>query len=638
MSNRISERVADFLRRYPPFSEMTSRDLAGLAQEVEIVFCEKGRSVFSHGEPVHPHFYVVQKGAVELQVAESGQIVDICDEGDIFGLRPLMAGQDYKLQARSIEESILYAIPIEAFRPYIQSYEEIGNFLLESFASNTRNPYAKEDAGKLVSESPAGPAATASDLGIMMPVKPSRKTVSCRPSAPVQEVARKMNRKKVGSVLVTEKGKPLGIITDKDLRLHIATGEAPITAPASEIMSHPVITYPPNLTVSQAQLAMMKNEISHLCITEDGTPESPVVGVVSKYDLMLAMGNNPEVLMRAVKRSRKVKQLKAIRLQVQKLLAGYLESNIPISITMKLVAELNDACVKRVIELSLKKQGPPPAPFAWLGMGSQGRGEQLLITDQDNALIFDDVPEQDLPEVTEYFLALGTRISAGLKQVGFDYCPAEMMASNPDWCLSLSEWKSKVSGWIINPGKDEVLLSSIFFDYNLTYGARALVDALSEYIFESVAKYPIFFFHLAGGALQNPSPTGFFRQFLVEQDGKYKDFFDLKLRALMPFTDAARVLILHHRIKSINNTAARFEKLAELEPNNRELFLSCSYATKALLKFRTRQGLRNGDSGRYIALDQLSKEEKVKLKRTFKTLKEVQDLIALRFNATNLLR
>ena len=105
----------------------------------------------------------------------------------------------------------------------------------------------------------------------------------------------------------------------------------------------------------------------------------------------------------------------------------------------------------------------------------------------------------------------------------------------------------------------------------------------------------------------------------------------------MPLTDAARVLILSHQIKSINNTPARFEKLAELEPENKELFLSCSYATKALLKFKTKQGLMRGDSGRFIALDVLTKEEKIKLKRTFKIIKELQELLSLRFNGSGLL-
>ncbi len=631
MSNLISARVADFLRRYPPFEELTARDLEQLSLEVEIVYKEKGAYVFRVGDAPHSSFYVVHKGAVDLRRAETREMVDICDEGDIFGLRPLMAGEHYRLEARAREESILYAIPIEIFRPYVTTYEEVGNFLIESFASNTRNPYSKEHAGVLFSGDAATVRKASSRFTEMLPVVPSKRIVSCSPETPVQEVAALMTQKNVGSVLILEDELPVGIITDKDLRNQVVTGRHPITAPARDVMTRPVITYPQRLTISQAQLAMMKNEISHLCLTRDGTPDTPVTGILSKYDLMLAMGNNPEVLMRAIKRTRKIRALKPLRAQIAHLLQGYLEHNIPMSIVLKLISELNDACIKRVIALSLRKEGPAPVGFAWLSMGSQGRGEQLLQTDQDNALVFENVPDQQLGETASYFLNLAERVTRGLRSIGFEYCPAEMMASNPDWCMSLDAWKEKVSGWIQNPGADQVLLSSIFFDYNLSYGRADLVRELSEFIFEQVGQVPAFCTHLASGALQNPSPTGFFRQFLVEQDGKYKDFFDLKKRALMPLTDAARVLILSHRVKSINGTAERYEKLAELEPNNRELFLSCSYATKALLKFRTKQGLLHGDSGRYIALDALSKEEKIKLKRTFKTIKEVQELLAIRF-------
>lgn len=636
MSNRIAERVADFLRHYPPFNDLTQKDLNRLSEGVEISYKEKGTFVFKENDPTHAFFYVIQRGAVALRQGGGSEIVDICDEGDLFGLRPLMAGENYKLEAFSQEDSILYAIPISEFRPLIQSYEEVGNFVIESFASNTRNPYgrgASKTASQLQSQSLSGRADT--PFTEILPIHPRKDLVFCTPDTRAQQVAKLMTENNVGSVLVLAEGLPKGIITDKDLRNKIVSGAYPIEAPASEIMTRPVVTYPAKMTITQAQLAMMKNGIGHLCLTEDGTTETPVVGVLSKYDLMLALGNSPEVLLRAIKRTRKVKRLKPIRSRVDYLLKGYLENNIPMSITMKMIAELNDACVKRVIELSLRKQGKPPVSFAWLAMGSQGRGEQLLHTDQDNALVFEDVEKGQSEVVTQYFLQLAKRVNKGLKTIGYEYCPAEMMASNPNWCKPLSAWKETVTTWIHNPGKEEVLLSSIFFDFNYTYGTRDLVTELSNHIFTNVDKYPMFYYHLASGALQNPSPTGFFRQFLVEQDGKHKDFFDLKRRVLMPFTDAARVLILSHQVRSINNTAERFEKLAELETNNREFFLSCSYATKALLKFRTKQGLLHGDSGRFIALDTLSKEEKVKLKRTFKILKDLQELITVRFKVSN---
>jgi CBS domain-containing protein len=412
----------------------------------------------------------------------------------------------------------------------------------------------------------------------------------------------------------------------------VVTGTVPISAKAKTIMSTPVITYPGNLTITQAQMAMMKSGISHLVLTQDGTPNTNAIGILSKHDVMLSLGNNPAVLVKATKRCKQIDALKPIRKGVMNLLKGYLEQNIPMNLTSKIIAELNDSCTKQVIRLSLKQmETTPPTDFAWLAMGSQGRSEQLLHTDQDNALIFREVDENKLEQTRDYFLRLAKLITQGLNEIGYAYCPADMMASNPKWCLSVTEFKQATAKWITNPGPDEVLLSSIFFDYNLTYGSKDLTDELSSHIFKTVANYPIFLTHLASGALQNPSPSGFFRQFLVEQDGEHKDFFDLKRRALMPLIDAARVLILSHQIKGINNTWQRYEKLALLEPNNAELYLSCSYASKALLKFRTRQGLLHNDSGRYISLEKLNKEERMKLKRTFSSIKEIQEVLSVRF-------
>jgi CBS domain-containing protein len=543
------------------------------------------------------------------------------------------------MEARTYEESILYAVPISIFKPYALENRAVGNFLIESFASNTRNPYSKSHSGKLYGET-IGSETLDIDKNLLdiQPVKYSKKLITCYSTTTAKEIAEIMTKKNVGAILVIEDKLPIGIITDKDLRNKIVTGEFPISTTAGLIMTAPVITYPKKMTVTQAQMAMMKSNISHLCLTKDGTANTKAVGILSKHDVMVELGNNPAVLIKAVKRAKKAKQIKPIRASIMQLLQGYLDQNIPMTLISKIITELNDVCIKQVIEIALKKmKTPPPVKFSWLALGSQGRSEQLLHTDQDNALVYEDVPEELKETTKKYFLELATHVNKGLFDIGYDYCPAEMMASNPKWCLSLSQWERLIYHWITNPGKNEVLLSFIFFDYSLSYGDRELVNNLSDFIFENIKANPVFYIHLVSGALQSPSPTGFFRQLLVEQDGAHKDFFDIKRRALMPLTDAARVLILSHSVKSISNTPERFEKLAELEPHNRELYLACSYSYKALLKFRTKQGLLHHDSGQFIALEALSKLEKIKLKRTFKTIKELQELITIRFNASNIL-
>ena len=210
------------------------------------------------------------------------------------------------------------------------------------------------------------------------------------------------------------------------------------------------------------------------------------------------------------------------------------------------------------------------------------------------------------------------------------------MASNPKWCLSVTEWKEQFNNWITHPNADKIMLCTIFFDYHLVFGNKELVNDISESIFKSIHKYEIFLNFLALNALKNPPPLSFFRQFLVENSGEHKDFFDIKARALMPLVDAARLLILSHNVKNISSTIYRFEKLADLEPQNKDLYDSCIDAFKILLRFRTNQGLKHNDSGRFIDLKTLNKPDRLKLKNCFKPIKDIQELISIRFKTAHL--
>ncbi len=639
MKNTIADRVAQFLKDFPPFDLLNKTQLVDIASQVTIKYVEKNQIIFKQNEPTANHFYCIHKGAVSLNEDESNKSfwVDTYDEGDVFGLRPLFAHEPYRFTAIAQEECILYAIPIHAFKPIAESNRKIGKFLIESFASLTDKPYNKEHKFRESDDDIDSQLInTSEDLFEMQPAKMVKTVITSAKDKPIQLVAEIMTKHGIGSIIVAENGIPIGIATDKDIRTKVATGKIGITEPISSIMSSPVICYRNGITIAQAQISLMKHKIGHLCITEDGTPNSKIVGIISEHDIIVTRGSNPSVLMKAIKRSNSTKELKRIREKIMVLLKGYIFQNIPMTHISKILFELNDATVKRIIERSIEKLGEePPVKFAWMSLGSQGRKEQLLHTDQDNAIVFENVTEDKLQDTRTYFLALSKIVTKRLNAIGFDYCPAEMMASNPKWCLSLNEWKNQFTRWTTNTGEDEILLCSIFFDYDITYGDVTLTNTLADHIFEITKNNTLFLTKLGASALRNASPLGFFRQFLVESDGEHKDFFDLKKRAMMPITDAGRLLALYYQLKNISNTAERFEKIAELNPENQELFLSCSYASKALLKFRTKHGLLNNDSGRYINLEVLTKEEKMKLKRCFKTISSVQEYIKLTFNLSH---
>lgn len=638
MKNSIAERVSDFLKRFPPFNMIEAKSLLKIATQVDIIYLEKGDSLFNKGDGFHDHFYIVRDGAINLYHNNDTEknIVGISDAGDIFGVRPLITQENYKLTATANEESIIYAVPVEIFKSVTHNNVKVYKYLITAFASNTYDPYTAEENGKIFVDYLPN---TSQDIANFQTANYTKSPITCYENSSLKDAAFKMCEHKIGCIIVINIEKhPVGIVTNSDIKNKIATGKFPISTPVTNIMSSPVITDKRDVTVANAQLQMIQHSIGHLCITKDGTANSKLIGILTHHDILVTLGNSPSVILKEIKRAKRNKTLRSARLKANTLLKSYLEQHIPISHIITIISKINDAVNVRAIELAIKKMGvEPPVAFSWMAIGSQGRKEQLLFTDQDNALIFANVDEGDYKQTQAYFLELARLVTKALNKIGFEYCEADMMASNSEWCKSVSEWQAQFKDWIFNPNEKAILLSSIFFDYTHIYGDKTLVDTLTDTIYESVENTTVFFRFLAKDALKSPPPLGFFKQFLVEQNGDQKDLFNIKSKALMPLIDAARILTLSKQVKDVNSTYERFEKLAEFEPNNKELFDSCSYAFKALLKFRTKQGLLHDSSGKFIELASLTKEEKLKLKRCFKPINEIQESLKFRFDLKNVM-
>ncbi len=636
MKNSIADRVSYFLNRYPPFNLIKEESLTKIASQVQIMYLEKGDSVFDKGSNYHNHFYVVRDGSIYLYHSNETDknIVGISDKGDIFGLRALITKENYKLTATANEESIVYAIPIETFESVTNRNVKIHRYLMTAFASNTHDPYTAEENGQIFIDYLPN---RSDDIANLQTANYTRTPIYCYADQTLKKAAKKMAKHKIGCIIIVDYNKhPMGIITNSDIKNKIGTGLYPISTSVTNIMSTPIITDKDGITVANAQLKMIQHNINHICITEDGSPNSKTTGILTHHDILVTLGNSPAVILKGIRRAKRSKDLRGFRLKANTLLKNYLEQNIPLTHINHVISSINDAVTRRAIELAIKKMAtPPPVKFSWICIGSQGRKEQLLFTDQDNGLIFEDVPEDKYLSTQSYFLKLAKYITKTLHVIGFEYCQADMMASNPEWCKSISQWNALFSDWIVNPNEKSILLSSIYFDYSHIYGDKTLVDSLTENIYNTLGDTSRFYSILAKDAMKNPPPLGFFKQFIVEHNGEQKNLFNIKYRALMPLIDAARVLALSKKIKNVNNTYERFEKLAEMEPNNKELFLSCAYSFKALLKFKTKQGILHSNSGKFIELSSLTKEEQLKLKRCFKPIQEIQESLKLRFNLSS---
>jgi CBS domain-containing protein len=638
MNNVIPTRIYGFLKEYPPFSMLTKEELLELSENVIVKYVQPGSVIFKQDSPIEPYIYIVVNGAIHLVREEDDEavLVDECDEGDVFGVRPLLAGTSYGLTAKAEEETLLYALQIEGITPFLQRYPQMGWYFAKSFASGTRNPEAETDKGRIFLEQNQfmdGPY----KLVEIQSIEHSKKPVTCTPTTTVQEAAQIMRQQRVGSIIVVNQAShPVGILTDRDLRNKVVTGEFGLETQVSAIMSQPVVTIHPQLTVADVQIFMMKYGIHHLCLTEDGSPNSKVVGIISEHDLLVIQGNNPAIFIREIRRCESGKDLRAVRERAEVLLRKYLLQEVSIQFICNMMTEINDALITRAIQICeaemATEHGPAPkVKWAWLALGSEGREEQLLRTDQDNALVYQDVPQREAEKVKQYFLTLAKKITDLLYLCGFDYCPGDMMASNPKWCLSLTDWKKQFSNWIYEPTGMNILFCNIFFDYRPIYGGKALGEALSQHIFDSSEGYTFFLAMLARDALKQPPPLTFFRNFVVEKGGEHKDEFDIKGRAMMPLADAARVLILEAKQPGITNTFQRFDFLAKKEPQNKELYEQAAEAYEMLVRYRALQGLKNKNSGRYFKPSDLSKMGRLNLRNSFRPIGELQDLLKIRF-------
>lgn len=641
MSNVIVHRVSEFLKSYPPFNFLETSDLEKVAKNVSIKYFDKGERLFSQGDPAQSHFFMIREGSVQLTENQaSGEVVkEFCDRGDVFGVLALLGKRPYVLNAIMAEDSIVYFVPVSIFELILEQNSKVALYFAAGFASGQvvfrqDLTHSQKARGVFKSESKDHSLLIFSDPSV---IKISENVLSATEDVTIQEAARQMSFQEVSSiVIVNDEHHPLGIITDKDLRKNVVAAGLPLETPVSKLMSDQLIVKKSDASFSDLYICMIKNRLHHLILTTDGTVHSPVKGIISDHDILLSMGNSPAALIHALLNTLDLREMKSIRDRAEQMLRYYLDNEVAMDFVASVMTEINDVIIEQAKIIALRSvQGQYPeletVKFCFISLGSEGRGEQLLRTDQDNAIIYEDVPEGLKEKAAEYFLKIGTEMVEVLISCGISSCPGNIMASNPKWVKPLSKWKEYFSEWILKPTEESLLNATIFFDYRPVVGSESLADQLTDHVYEEVGKKHFFFNFLAKNAYMKPAPLGFFKGFMVEKSGEHRDQFDIKARAMMPLADLARLLILSHGVVKINNTFKRFEKLAELEPVNQELFIQAGKAYEILMRMRALEGLLHENSGRYINPEALGKLQRQLLKNTFSPISDLQELVKIRF-------
>jgi len=634
MNTFLTQRVADFLKEYEPFKFLSYADLISITNTIRVINLEKNKTLFQIDDKLHDCFYQVASGKINLTVISDAEetLLNKCHKGDIFGLRPFFAKNNYQMTAKALEETIVYAIPIETFRPFVSQNPEVLNFLLESFATNTKNS-SESKKSALISDSVVY-ADNQSEMQYYQTLNYNKTPIKSAPTSFIKDIAQMMTENSFDSVIIIENNYPIGIVTDKDFRSKVSTGIIPITQTIDKIMAFPVISVSENISVAEAQLVMLKYGVTHLCVTLDGTDKSEVKGIISEHDLVVAQANNPGVILKEIKRSQSATDLKNVRDKMTDTILSSMNKNIPMTHIFSFAGEMTLSIVKRAVELAILDLGSPPARFAYFCIGSQGRKEQLLYTDQDSILIFEDVASDKYRDVKDYFIKLSKKITSTLEIVGYPPCPNGHVSSNMLWCKSLTDWIKQYNSWMNTPGENSSEISSTFFDYELAFGDQKIEDTITETIFKNAKNNVLFYDFLGNDTLKKPAPLSFFKKYILEEEGENKGKFDIKTRALLPLIDGARLLTLNNNIKGINNTYLRYKQLAMIDSKFSEIYLNCAEAFLTLSKFRTIEGIKNENSGQFINFDEMNKVDKEKFKNALAPMRELEDLIKNRFQLT----
>jgi CBS domain-containing protein len=517
MANVIVNRVLEFLIKFPPFSFLSRPLLEEVAKEVELIYFEKGEFLFQKGEPAKNYFFVIREGAVHLIEPSGGTetTVEFCDEGDVFGVLALLGKRPYILSAKAEENSLVYAIPVAVFDKILKENSQVSLYFAAGFASGqvvVRTDLSQGQKGRTLFSNGQYENMLFSGNAT---VNYSSPVISCRLGNTVAFAVGKMRTHKVGAIVILDESDyPKGIITDKDLRNRLIAANLPYTTKVDKIMSQPVVTANKETDLAGVYLIMVKERLHHLVFTEDGTPQSPVIGIISDHDVLLSQGNSPAVLIRALQDSMDVHEIAKLRNQAEIMLNYFLENELAMDFIAGIITEINDMIIKRAIVIAKNRHDPEfpdvnQLAFCFLGLGSEGRGEQLLRTDLDNAIVYEDVAPEKEERSTAYIHLIARDVIDLLFACGFQSCPAEMMANNPKWCQPLSVWKKYFSQWIREPGQEALMLATVFFDFRPVAGKKWLSDALTQHIYEEIENEKLFLNFLSKNALLNPPPLDF---------------------------------------------------------------------------------------------------------------------------------
>lgn len=640
--NQIPDRIADALRQFPPFSMFSEETVQALSKEARVQILVKDDLVWEEGDPPGTEVLFLARGRVEYYRAaeDQSELVDVRDVGDILGLSALHAGEPFRVTAKAVEDCVLYNLPWSKVKTLLEGNDQARYYVRRHMFWGTRVGRSVPTFGLETKEDGTSTLDAHVKGARVIEVRPLRLLLTCLAGTPIREAAQRMAEKRVPSILVVDDQRhPIGIATNTDLVRRVIAEGNDSSKPISTIMNSPVVTVAPQSSTTATILLMLHERIGQVCITEDGTPDSKALDVYTQKDLLSQSGHHPAGIMKEIRIAKTPARFRELCDDIEEVVRTYLEAGISAIILGQICAELFDELVARLLELAedeLAAEGItiPDVEWAWMAVGSDGRREQILRTDMDNAFVFASSGNEETDEKNrKLFVQLAERVVNRMVQAGFARCQGAVMASNPRWCRTDQEWTEELSNTkIFSEGGDTLLRALILYDMRHVAGNKQLVLDLRQTIFDVVGSTPTIQRGMAEMVVETPPPVNFWGKFVIEKKGSNEGEFDIKKRGMAPIRDAARLYALMNGLKRHYSTGGRWLELGSTDDAVAELARLANDGYDMLLRIRTLTGLRRGDNGRFIEPDHLTKLERAQLTNVFDVQRMVQDSIRNRFN------
>ncbi len=460
---------------------------------------------------------------------------------------------------------------------------------------------------------------------------------TCPIDTSIGTAAEKMSKNRSSAILIRDKNRQIsGIVTDADLKTKVLGKHLPSSEPVSSIMASPVVSIPADSQIFDAFLQMTSKDKRHLAVS---SKSGDITGIITEKDLITAQTNSTYLLIKTIQSAQKIDHLQGIHSRLTEILLDPIKNGSNPEYITKLITAFSEAILDKIVHFTIDEIGEPPCRFVFMIMGSEGRDEQTLVSDQDNALLFEDIDsERDAKKALDYFTKFSELTCHQLNTAGYKFCDGNNMAMNPKWCQPLSIWKEYFSAWIRSMDPEKILYSSIFFDFRGAWGDLSLSNELKSFLLTSVKERQGILRCLTENSLRFRPPISFFGKITVEEDGKHQGSFDIK-KALLPIVDFARIYSLKEGISSTNTLTRLFRLYTTHTLSNKE-YLNLIRAYNHMMRLRFLRQIttimdEEEEPDNYINPANLSSLDRSMLKEIFKIIEKLQQKIKVKFIGTN---